>query len=580
MKGHTDQAGMVRMLSGLALAVLILVFAFPAHAVHTLVTIRPMSEVKTGSPETRVKVERLKPFQRPSALPPEKPVPDEDEQDQELETEPIQTPQKEVAEGEMSSPAEVLYNQARFDVIGRDYTAADEKLDQAARLEPENVRILTLKARVAKALGRPDEALVGYRALMAKPGAEPSLGFEAADLLASQKRYDEALDQYRKIEETDQVRSLKSRAEILIKLWRFSRAVKVLSTPVEAPARDRQELLFLRGKALYWNRNYEEALVVLTRAKVLDPESDLVGKIGEMAESIRRDDRPWYAGVSTTLMYDSDVFLDPDYDQPANAVTSGRSDGAFQADVWLGSRIVRSQGVSLGAIFQAQYLTYFKETEANWSYFSPGLYLAKTNTEWGFRLPYAFYYYYSSQDFRDNSAIHSLNPSLYWQITPKFLTQVYGYFQVKKFFEKDSDSLYYSLGASHRLTLNKSTNYLSLSYQYSLEDHEDDESGYQGFEATFSGGYEIVDSVNFYGSLTGAYYDYNTRPEWTLDYAVVDRNDFQIRLYAQVSWAVHPTWYLNLGYNFIWNDSDVSGDGIAPYDYNKSTVAFRITKTF
>jgi len=572
-----NQLNATSMMAWLAVAIFVLVFTFPAQAASgNLVSIRPLSGEKTGIQVSQVYEKGLKPYLRPSALPPEKIVPKEEKQEQE----PAQAPRGTAAEGEMSSPAEVLYYQARFDVISRDYTAALEKLKMAAQLEPENVRILTLKARVAKSLGLNEEALAEYRSLLSNPEADPSLGFELANLLVTMRRYDEALDQYRAMERVDRVRSLKNRAELLIKMWKFSKAVEVLSGPGPSSVQDRQDFLYLKGKSLYWNRSYDEALASLDEAKALDPDSGLVKKIEEMSESIRRDNRPWYAGVSTTLLYDSNVYLRPDLDQPANAVASGRSDGAFQADVWLGSRLFRHKGISMGATLQAQYVTYFEVTEGNWAFWAPGLYLAKTNTEWGFRLPYAFYYYYSSGDLQDNVAIHSFNPSFYWQITPKFLTQLYGYFQVKDFFQAESDSIFYGLGASHRLTLNKNANYLSLRYQYSLEDYEDDESGYQGFEATLSGGYEIIKSLTFYGSLTGAYYDYQERPEWTLDYAVIDRNDFQVRLYAQISWEVHPTWYLNLGYHFIWNDSDVSGNGINPYDYNKTTLAFRITKTF
>ncbi len=564
------------------LVALLFFFAPPARAAfNTIVNIRPMSGPESGKRETRVKVESLKPYQRPSALPPEKVVPEEEEETKAADIEPEldQAPRESGDPGGMISQAEVLYNQARFDVIGRDYEAALEKLRAAAGMEPGNVRILTLKARVAKSMGRSEEALEDYGKVLVDPGSDPALGFEAAALLASLNRNREALTRYRALEEFNPVRSRKGRAEILIKLWKFSRAVEVLSGLDQASPRDRQELLYLKGKAYYWNGQYEEALEALTRAKVLDPESDLTAKIEEMAASVKKDDRPWYAGVSTTLMYDSDVFLSPDYNQPANAVTSGRSDGAFQADLWAGARLLRSRGFSLGATFQAQHLNYFKETEGNWSYFAPGLYLSRTTTEWGFRIPYAFYYYYASDDFDDNVAIHSLNPSVYWQMTPKFMTQLYGYFQVKEFFDNDSDSLFYSIGAGHRLTLNKNSNYLALNYHYSIEDHEDDQSGYRGYEASISGGWEVVKSLNFYGSLTAAYYDYQERPEWTLDYAVVDRNDFQLRVYAQLSWEILPTWYLNLGYHYIHNDSDVSGDGITPYDYSKSTLAFRITKT-
>ena len=574
--------------SWLIVAALLFLMAAPAQAggFHTLVRINPLSGLTppsgpaTGERDTQVKIESLQPYRNPSALPPEKTVPEEESAPQESEPVLDQSSQEAPAEGVAVSQAEVLYNQARFDVIGREYGAALEKLRKAAELEPDNPRILALKARVAKYLGHGQEALEDYQRVAGQPEADPGLGFEEAALLTGLGRTGEALARYRSLEEVDRFRSFKGQAEILIKQWRFSKTVDLLSGLDQFPPLERQELLYLKGKAYYWNARYEEALAALSQAESLGPESGLAGKIREMQASVRRDDKGWYAGVSATLLYDSDVYVSSDYSQPANAVTSGHSDGAVQADLWAGARLFRYQGFALGATFQAQQVNYFDQTYANWTYFAPGLYLSRTTTEWGFRLPYAFYYYYSSADLEDNVAIHSLNPSIYWQMTPKFMTQVYGSFQVKEFFENDSDSIFYSVGAGHKLTLNKNTNYLSLYYQYSVEDHEDDQSGHQGFEATLSAGYQLIKSVNLYGSLTAAYYDYQVRPEWTLDYAVVDRNDLQIRVYTQISWQIIPSWYLNLGYNFVWNDSNVSGDGINPYDYSKSTVALRVTKTF
>jgi tetratricopeptide (TPR) repeat protein len=102
------------------------------------------------------------------------------------------------ATGAAKSPAEKAYCLARTGDLQWERGEVDEALksyEAALRTDPAQGRALAGRARALAALGRPDEAVAGYRAALEKV-PEPRYALELGELLESLDRADEAREPY------------------------------------------------------------------------------------------------------------------------------------------------------------------------------------------------------------------------------------------------------------------------------------------------------------------------------------------------------------------------------------------------
>ncbi|MEW5911416.1 MAG: tetratricopeptide repeat protein [Thermodesulfobacteriota bacterium] len=481
---------------------------------------------------------------------------------------------------EPASQADVLFNQARFDLMNGHYQQALDKLDQARRLAPEDKRLTVWKVKVLRALGREKEALALSESLLEQnPRLYGPLHFEAAQILFGQGQAERALGHLRDAESVERVDALLAQMDLLLQAGEYEASATVPKRAGDLKPRERQDLLLKQALAYYRNYEYDKALHSLAEAKAAAPNSEAIKAINALEKEIKLVDRPWWFGASVSYIYDSNVFLDPLYQDPAHAAASGRSDTAALADVWFGARLARWNGLSLGFTGQVQYMNYFKETEASYSFWAPGVYLAWGKYRWGFRLPYSFYYYYHTGRMTDWSQIHSFTPMVYWQMTAKLKTYFTAVLLRRTYHDDRSAAYHYGLVIDHVYTLSVPTSYLKLSYRYDVEDADDGISGYAGYEITLAGGRRIWGPVSAEAGLTWARYNYDRRQEWTLNYQEFDRQDDQMRYYLELKWSLPQWWNLKLSSYYINNDSNVQGS-VSPYDYHKYVLMFTVTKYF
>jgi hypothetical protein len=483
------------------------------------------------------------------------------------------------------SRAELLYQSARFDMLEGKDPAALGKVAQARALDPADARLKALQAELLIRLGRPEEALKLCKELSAQDPGDIQAPVLAARALAALGRLPQALDRLKPVEASQPGLAIRVQIDLLSRAGKYEEVLAaVRRAEAMGPAltlMERQEIFFAGGRAAYRNQDNQESLRLLDQAYDLAPRSNLAREIKAWRHDVKLGDRFWYLGAQAGFLYDSNVYLDPIFDDPAHATVSGRSDSAWLAEAWGGSRLKRwSNGLELGVTAHAQMVAYFKETEATASYLSPGAYLAWGRAKWGFRLPYRFYYYYRGARKDDWSRMHSFTPYVYWQMTSHLKT----YFSVilfeRQYFDGRSGAVHGGLAIDHVWSFDRKSNYLRLSYRVDQEDAYDDISGYTGLELTLGAGRQLFENLKIEADMTWAHYNYNNRPEWTLDYQVFQRKDEQLRLSLQLVYSLPQWWKLRLNYYYITNDSNVEGQGVSPYDYDKYVVSFLVTKYF
>ncbi len=481
--------------------------------------------------------------------------------------------------------AELLYQSARFDILEGKDQAAYNKVAKARTLAPQDARIEVLQAQLLNNLGRHQEALDLCKELLGKDPGDLQARVLAAHALAAQGRLSEAQDHLKFLEASHPALTIRVQIDLLSQAGKHEEvleAVRRAETMGHALAPlERQEILFAGGRAAYRNQQNEESLRLLDRAYALAPNSNMAPDIKAWRQDVKLSDRFWYLGAQAGYLFDSNVFLDPLFDDPAHATASGKSDSAVLTEAWGGARLKRwSNGLEVGVTARAQMVAYFSETEATASFLAPGAYLAWGKAKWGFRLPYRFYYYYRGSRKDDWSRMHSFSPYVYWQMT----SNLKSYFSLilfeRQYFDGRSGAVHGGLAVDHVWSFDRKSNYVRLSYRVDQEDAYDDISGYTGVEVTLGAGRQLFENLKIAADLTWAHYNYNNRPEWTLDYEVYKRKDEQLRFSVQLIYSLPQWWKLNLNYYYITNDSNVEGQGISPYDYNKYVVSLMVTKYF
>lgn len=476
--------------------------------------------------------------------------------------------------------AQILFDQSRFDLMNGDAKTALDKLRRAQEIRPGDKRFPLWRVRVLDALGRSDQALALVERLVEKdPETYAPLHFTAAGILWEQGRRGQALEHLRRAESFDKARALRTQMDYLLEDGDYEAAVQAGSRLGAAKARERQEILLLIARAQYANYEYPQALDTLTRARRADPSSALVRDIDELERRVRLTDRPWWLGVNAAYQYDSNVFLDPVVEDPAHAVASGRADSALLSEAWGGARLARYRGWSLALTAHAQRMDFFRESDASYMYWSPGMLVSWGKARWGVSLSYNFYYYYHEGRMDDWSRIHSVTPAGYWQMTRHLKT----YFTVvaleRQYFDGRSGANHIGGIVDHVYTFERDSDFVRLSYRYDEELAFDEVSGYRGWEVTLAGGKAVYDGLNLEAGVTYAHYDFDKRQEWTLNYQVFERQDDQIRLYAGLYLKLPDWWQLGLTWYYLKNDSNVQSD-ISPYDYDKYVIMFSVTKNF
>ncbi len=494
------------------------------------------------------------------------------------------------AAAETAQMVQELYTGARFDVMDENYDAALAKLVKAQELAPEDLRIVTLMARVFALQGREDEAVDLYDALIARdPARFGLLNFEVAYLLQKKERYEEALARFKAAEKADFLRAIKEQGLTYMKLGKFAEADAAFARVREAkdaPPKTRQLFLYLGAQTNYHRRDYKTALKRLDKAYRLDPSSDLVSDIKAFRKTTltaMRQARPWRLYVSAAYRYDDNIYLNPFEENPSGKKTTDKGDSSLQTGLTFSYRLAELLGATIGLTAGASKLSYFHESAADFAALNIGAYVGKSWKTMGVRLPYQYTYYWAGASLEERLAAHSLNPVFFWQMTDRFRTEVSGMAHWKNYRDQTPDAFYYGLGAVHILNFGDQAKYVRLGYQFAVEDADDGQSGYRIWEVTLGGGAPIYGPLAFDLGLTLAYYTYNERPSWYYGLSGTEpftRRDRQIRVSVRISYRFSERWQFGLGYYFTHNDSNVGANDYDPFKFQKNLFSLSVFGAF
>lgn len=472
-----------------------------------------------------------------------------------------------------------LYTQARFHILDGRYEQALEAIRQCLILSPYAKEVVCLEGAVLEVMGRRGEAVTLYENLLrTNPQAYAYLHFDLAYLYNREKRYDEALAQFKEAERVDFKRGVRERALLLMKLRRYKEAEQELA---RLPADD-PNVKYLQAQSHFYQKHFKQARKLIGEALAMGPDprlaKDLKGLFAQV-EAAARAARPWRSWLTLLAGYDDNVFRDPLTDNPA--LQQPREEGDF---FWLARAVYRHrllEGESWALFATAGFMnkSYLQLGESDFLNLSGSVSWRWQGAGWMLHLPYHYSYYFAGSSHRSRLQQHTLFPSLTWQMSDNFATNFYGILQRRLYISDESNVYRWGLQIVHFYYLGALTKYLRLSYGAYQDRADDGISGFTNYEITIGGGRPIVRHLSFDAGLTYAYYDHDTRNEQALRDAggalgvPFDRRDHQFRFALQLFYRPTPRFQLVLAYFLTNNDSNLSGEeGFDPYNFRQNVI--------
>jgi hypothetical protein len=303
--------------------------------------------------------------------------------------------------------------------------------------------------------------------------------------------------------------------------------------------------------------------------------SDLKGLLTAI-KGAERAARPWRASLTFMIQYDDNVFRDPLQDNPTLVSPGGKSDFAFTGRFNYSYRLHRTKKSSAGLTAALSNTSYFDLTDSNYAYWSVGGFYNFQGKKWGFRLPYEFAYYYSRSSLTRRLTSHSVYPALYWDMTPRLRTEINGLLQRRLYFGPEPDITRWGLGAVHFLYFGSALKHLRLGYRVDQDIDSDKRSGYTAYQVALGCAWPIWGPFRLDAAATYTRYDHDERIEALLANgrgAPFARLDNQYGIALQLFYAPSDAWQLVLGYNYTYNDSNLTAsDNFDPYDFRQNLV--------
>jgi tetratricopeptide (TPR) repeat protein len=484
--------------------------------------------------------------------------------------------------------------------------------------------------------GSYQEALTSLTKAIALEPANLEFRYYLGLTYAAMEQYGDALRMFEPIVEKEPVTFRKAYfdiAAVYLKQENYQKAYDILDL-AEAIDPEDARVYLEKGYAFQKHNEYEKAIENFNRAKDLDPdmlqvvyynigtvhfEAEEFDKAEEMfskaievdpttltarnarsaitsVRKVQRARKPWHLSGSFTWSYDDNVLLRA-LEQAAIVSPTGVSlDEGDQFQTFLfngGYAFINRKDLEIGAGYSLYCIGYKKLIDNNVLGHIPNLYLEYTNHPLYLRVKYDFSYYYTggkenSQDqgfyltFGSDSdeklRMHALAPTLIFVEPHNLKSEINLSYQDKDYLDEITpDATQYSIGIIQYYAIPDKNWYPRVGYKYGSEDASRDiysytyHQGLLGFSASMPG--------NIHGDISVTYE--RTNFEKNPYYAVSgERRDRKYILAFSLIRPFADRYFLTLSYSHTHNKSNVSDNGIDPYDFKKNVYGLMITAMF
>jgi len=483
------------------------------------------------------------------------------------------------------------------------YQTAVTSLEKAIALEPGNLEFHYYLGLTYSAMERFDEALQVFGKIVEKePVAFRKAYFEIAAVYAKQKRYQRAIDTLSLVQESapKEARVYLEKGYAYQKLEQYDLAITYFNKSKDLEPEMLQLIYYNIGTVHYEAEAFDTAEEMFTKAIEVNPDTSIAQNARQAivnARGAKKARKPWYLSGSFTWSYDDNV-LQKALEQAAVVSPTGATldeADAFQTLIVRGGyKLLNRKDLELGAGYSLYAAGYRDLVDNNILGHIPHLYLNYNRHPLYLRLPYEFSYYRTGgkengqdlgfyltfgSDSDKKLKMHALSPALTIVEPHNLKSEITFAYQDKDYLDDiTSDAGQSSIGIVQYYKFPDKEIYPRAGYKYGSEDADQDIYSYTYHQVLLG----IASALPWWKtrgdiSLTYEKTAFHTNPLYKL---TGEREDRKYILALSIAKPLSDIFQLAFSYSYTRSDSNVSSNGIDPYEFKKNVYGLMITALF
>jgi tetratricopeptide (TPR) repeat protein len=475
-------------------------------------------------------------------------------------------------------------------------------LKKAIELEPGNLEFQYYLGLTYSAMERYEEALKVFENIVEKePVTYRKAYFEIAAVYAKQKHYRKTLDTLTRVEEIDpkDFRIFLEKGYAFQNLKQYELAIESFNKAKDLEPKMLQLTYYNIGMVHLAAEAFDRAVYMFTKSIEVNPETSVARNAREAIGNVKgakKARRPWYLSGSFTLSYDDNV-LQKALEQAA--IVSPTGETLDEADLFQtlilrgGYKFINRKHLESGVGYSLYCTGYRDLVDNNILGHIPHLYLNYNRHPFYFRIPYEFSYYRTGgkengqdlgfyltfgSDSDKKLKMHALSPSLTIVEPYNLKSEITLTYQNKDYLDDvTSDTGQSSIGIVQYYQFPNTQIYPRAGYKYGSEDADEDIFSYTSHQLLLGISSSLPWNTRGDVSLTYEKSDFNNNPFYS---DTGEREDKKYILMLSIAKPLSDIFQLAFYYSHTRNDSNVSRNGIDPYEFKKNVYGLMITALF
>jgi tetratricopeptide (TPR) repeat protein len=482
------------------------------------------------------------------------------------------------------------------------YQDAFTSLTKAVELEPDNLEFRYYLGLTYSALERYGDALGIFESIVEEePVAFRKAYFDIAAVHVTQEDYQTALDMLGQAEAIDpeDVRVYVEKGYVFQKLKEYDRAIESFNKAKELDPEMLQVIYYDIGAVHFEAEEFDKAEEMFSKSIEIDPTTITAQNARNAIASVREAKRlrkPWYLSGSFAWSYDDNVLLRA-LEQAAIVSPTGEAlDEGDQFQTFIlngGYKFINRKDLEIGAGYSLYCAGYKNLIENNVFGHIPNLYLQYNDHPFYLRVKYDFSYYYTggkenSQDkgffltFGSDSdeklRMHAVTPTLVIVEPHNLKSEIILSYQDKDYLDEVTpDATQYSMGIVQHYAIPDKKWYPRAGYKYGSEDASIDISSYTYHQGLLGLSASMWWNIRGDVSLTYEWIDFERSPYYSVD---GERRDRKHIIALSFTKPLLDRYFLSLLYSYTRSNSNVSDNGIDPYNFEKNVCGLMIAAMF
>ena len=483
-----------------------------------------------------------------------------------------------------------------------DYEESLKSFKKAIELNPSNFEFHYYLGLTYSAMKRYEDALMVFESIVDKePVRFRKVYFEIAGVYSRQKKYQKAIDTLSLVEGIDPKEPLiyLEKGYGYQRLKDYDKAIENFNKAKDLDPKFTQIAYYNIAVLYFETEEFDRAEEMFYKAIEVNPNTAIAQNARQGITNIkgaRKARKPWYLSASLTYGYDDNVLLKP-LEQADIISATGEvleEEDEFQTFFLRGGyKFINRKDFEIGAGYSLYCTGYEDLTDNNVLGHIPHLYLQYRGHPFYFRFQYDFSYYYTGgkengqdkglfltfgSDSDEKLRMHSFLPT-FTIVEPYNLNTVFTLsYQDKEYLDGlTPDASHYSGNIVQSYKIPNRQCYLRIGYKYGNEDSTEESSSYYYHQGLLG-----LSSSLFWGvwcdifiAYEKTYFDRN--PAISL---VGERRDSKYMGAISLSRDISNIFRLSFSYNYTNNDSNVTKDGMDPYEFEKNVYSLMITGVF